>query len=627
MINLFIIYLSLLLLLFIFVSANRNYIGRGKQPFRSNENPTCKDWLWPMPAHITCGTATGSKFTFGKSISVQFDKSSKSQKSDILLQAIDKFLTQVLQPPLLFQRGTGYEPEFRVSPNNNSSNNNRLEKTDNNNDLIIESIIIHIDKDEPVKPISKLSTDDESYKLDVKSPTTTLTANTIWGALYGLTTFKQLVVLSETTSSIELKNNNNNIVEIASVSYEPSILGAPLVTIEDVPRYPWRGLLIDSVNHFLPLADIKRTLNVMAENKLNVLHWHLTDSYSFPFQSQAFPNLSLKGAWHPTKAIYTFDDISDIESYAKYLGIRVVVEVDQPGHAYSWGLGVPGITVPCPSVEKDIGPINVVPFNPILNETYDTITKVMTELATLLPGEHIHLGGDELQYGCWNQTKSIKEWMVEKEIHSFEALTQYFFQRIRETSENILKRKAVVWEDLFLNAEGQLNFNVSTVPFPYDKAIVEVWTSPEYLGEAIKAGYDGILAYGWYLDRQVPVDNQTSWFWMDTWRFMYLNDPEGDVSSYRRSEMDGRDVNKPPPPGTILGGEASMWSEQVDPTSFDGRIWPRACAMAERLWSPKQLRDVEDASLRLNKHRCRLVKNTGIKAGPIWAGYCDSAYV
>ena len=122
MINFFIIYLSLLLLLFIFVSANRNYIGRGKQPFRSNENPTCKDWLWPMPAHITCGTATASKFTFGNSISVQFDKSSKSQKSDILLQAIDKFLTQVLQPPLLFQRGTGYEPEFRVSPNNNSSN-------------------------------------------------------------------------------------------------------------------------------------------------------------------------------------------------------------------------------------------------------------------------------------------------------------------------------------------------------------------------------------------------------------------------------------------------------------------------------------------------------------------------
>ena len=112
----------------------------------------------------------------------------------------------------------------------------------------------------------------------------------------------------------------------------------------------------------------------------------------------------------------------------------------------------------------------------------------MTELAGLLPGEHIHLGGDELQYGCWNHTGSIKEWMEENQIHSFEALTQYFFSRIRKTSEGLLKRKAVVWEDLFLDVNGRLNFSVNTVPFPSDKAIIEVWTSPEYLGDAIKAG-------------------------------------------------------------------------------------------------------------------------------------------
>eukprot|EP00943_MAST-04B_sp_MAST-4B-sp1_P005562 g5562.t1 len=599
-----------------------------------------------MPSKITCGDIPDSKFTFGDNVSVEFDTSSKAQHSDILLKAINRFMGQVLNPPLLLQRGTGYEPEMlkRNDKLNNASitKENKMHGMKNNNNLVVENIVIHINKEEPVKPVSKVSTDDESYSLDVKSPTTFLTANTIWGAMYGLTTFKQLVVLSETDSIITIskdvqnddENNDNNNVQVGATTYEPSIVGGPWISIQDTPRYPWRGVLIDSVNHFLPLNDIKRTLSVMAENKLNVLHWHLTDSYSFPFQSKAFPNLSLKGAWHPTKAVYTFDDVSEIENYAKYLGIRVVVEVDQPGHAYSWGLGVPGITVPCPSVEKDIGPINVVPFNPTLDETYDTITKVMTELATLLPGEHIHLGGDELQYGCWNQTKSIKEWMVKNEVHTFEALTQYFFQRIRKTSEGVLKRKAVVWEDLFLNVHGELDFNVSTVPFPYDKAIVEVWTSPEYLGDAIKAGYDGILAYGWYLDRQVPVDNETSWFWMDTWRFMYLNDPEGDVVEVIGEE--GEEVSNEakvrlntkssPPQGTILGGEASMWSEQVDPTSFDGRIWPRACAMAERLWSPKNLRDVEDASLRLNKHRCRLVKNTGIMAGPIWAGYCDSAY-
>ena len=589
------------------------------QHVNSNEKPSCRDWLWPMPSKITCANDSAARFTFGESISVNFDPTSRSKKSDILLKAIGNFQGQVLSPPVLVQRGTGYEPEFDFWSRGNKSTV-----------FEIKEITIRVDREEPPKPEGKSSTDDESYTLEVKSPTVLLTATTIWGAMYGLQTFKQLVVLHPTnTKEVILKESD---ASVATPSYEPCILGAPSVSIQDKPRYPWRGLLVDTANHFIPVEDLKRTMKVMAENKLNVLHWHLMDSYSFPFQSKAFPELSLKGAWHPTKAIYTFDDVADIEKYAKYLGIRVVVEVDQPGHAYSWGLGVPGITVPCPYVDKDIGPINVVPFNPTLDETYDTIEKVMTELAELLPGEHIHLGGDELQYGCWNHTGSIKQWMEENQIHSFEALTQYFFSRIRKTSEGLLKRKAVVWEDLFLDVNGRLNFSVNTVPFPSDKAIIEVWTSPEYLGDAIKAGYDGILAYGWYLDRQVPIDNETSWFWMNTWRFMYLNDPEGDIAE---SEATASKVNEATnedadflktPQGNILGGEASMWSEQVDPTSFDGRIWPRACAMAERLWSPKDLRDVEEASLRLIKHRCRLVKNTGVQAGPIWAGYCDSAY-
>ena len=124
-------------------------------------------------------------------------------------------------------------------------------------------------------------------------------------------------------------------------------------------------------------------------------------------------------------------------------------------------------------------------------------------------------------------------------------------------------------EDLFLDVNGRLNFSVNTVPFPSDKAIIEVWTSPEYLGDAIKAGYDGILAYGWYLDRQVPIDNETSWFWMNTWRFMYLNDPEGTLQNRK---LRHRRLLKQPtkmqtflktPQGNILRGEASMWAGKL----------------------------------------------------------------
>eukprot|EP00945_MAST-04E_sp_MAST-4E-sp1_P000011 g11.t1 len=180
------------------------------------------------------------------------------------------------------------------------------------------------------------------------------------------------------------------------------------------------------------------------------------------------------------------------------------MEVDQPGHAYSWGLGKPGITIACPSVKKDIGPINVVPFNPTLDETYATILGVIKELTDLVPGEHLHLGGDELQYGCWNESAVVLRWMEENDIKSFEEVTKYFFSRIRNFTEGKLDRKAVVWEDLFLDPDGNLNLNASVVPIPPEKAIVEVWTSPEYLHEVVQAGYDALLAYGWYLDRQVP---------------------------------------------------------------------------------------------------------------------------
>lgn len=539
----------------------------------------CTDWLWPMPTSVHC--ANDGSLYFAKDFKIAFVNGSKSQSSKILKGALEQFQASAFQPPELIERGTGTEPEV----------------AELQTPISIDRLDLFVRDDNP-EDKGKTLHDDESYTLNITDSGASIQANTIWGALYALTTFEQFIVLGK-----------DGIAMIRSSS----------VSVNDVPRYPWRGLLIDSVNHFLPVTDILRTIDTMSNNKLNVLHWHLTDSYSFPFESKRFPELSASGAWHPS-AIYTHEDVTRVESYARYRGVRVVLEVDQPGHAYSWGLGKPGITIPCPSVDKDIGPINVVPFDPTKDMTYTTITGILEELAALVPGEHLHLGGDELQYGCWNASTHVKEWMMKAGITTWEQVTQYFFSRIRKVSEDTLDRVAVVWEDLFFDTKGDINFNSSTVPFPPGKAIIEVWTSPEFLSKATDAGYDAILAYGWYLDRQVPVDNMTSWFWEDTWRFMYLNDPEEidpDISSIVRDEENT---------GTVLGGEASMWSEQVDPSVLDGRIWPRACAVAERLWSLKSLRDAQAASARLNRHRCRLKKKTGVQAGPIWSGYCVPFY-
>ena len=571
-----------LLLFLVVVGAGCVQSRDRKEPFPVNlgSKPSCTDWLWPMPTIVNC--STGSKVYFAKDFKINFVNDSKAQGSAILKTALEQFQANAFQPPELIERGTGTEPEVSSEAPSPTT---------------INQLTLFV-RDDNVGDKGKALGDDESYALDVTDSGASIHANTVWGALYALTTFEQLIVLGTDGAA--------------------TIVGGP-VSVYDTPRYPWRGLLIDSVNHFLPVSDILRTVATMAKNKMNVLHWHLTDSYSFPFESQRFPELSASGAWHKN-AVYTHGDVSQVESYARYRGVRVVLEVDQPGHAYSWGLGKPGITIPCPSVEKDIGPINVVPFDPTNDETYATITGILEELAALVPGEHFHLGGDELQYGCWNASVHVKKWMAKEGIPSWEGVTQHFFSRIRKVSEQTLGRLAVVWEDLFFDTKGNINFNSSTVPFPPGKAIIEVWTSPEFLSKATQAGYDAILAYGWYLDRQVPVDNETSWFWEDTWRFMYLNDPENidPAISSATYEM----VNS----GAVLGGEASMWSEQVDPTVLDGRIWPRACAVAERLWSPKSLRDVQAASARLNRHRCRLKGSTGIQAGPIWAGYCAPSY-
>ena len=561
-----------------------------------NSGGTCKDWLWPIPGSIECSNE--STISLSKPIGVTFLPNSKSKDSPILLQAIKYFEAHSMDTPTLIERGTGTEPETLSSSNEFSRLYDDVELK-----VFVETEALNPEGGKDLH-------DDESYSLNVSTTGACfLRSKTIWGALYGLTTLQQLVV---------------------SVNGRPSIIGTP-ITISDAPRYPWRGILIDSVNHFLPVSNILKTVSVMAKNKMNVLHWHITDSYSFPFQSKLYTELSEKGAWHPT-ATYSHEDVATVEKFSRYHGVRVVMEVDQPGHAYSWGLGKPGITIACPSVKKDIGPINVVPFNPTLDETYATILGVIKELTDLVPGEHLHLGGDELQYGCWNESAVVLRWMEENDIKSFEEVTKYFFSRIRNFTEGKLDRKAVVWEDLFLDPDGNLNLNASVVPIPPEKAIVEVWTSPEYLHEVVQAGYDALLAYGWYLDRQVPVDNETSWFWEDTWRFMYKNDPE---SSKEREGGMGHKLGKEfaigekdgeSRVGNILGGEASMWSEQVDPSVLDGRVWPRACAVAERLWSPKEVRDLDEASIRLNKHRCRLNHETGVSAGPIWAGFCASVY-
>src|SRR5215472_6429721 len=175
------------------------------------------------------------------------------------------------------------------------------------------TLVVHTDH--ASKEIQEVG-EDESYVLEVTSAGAKLTAPTPLGTLHGLQTFLQLVDVSSDGFS------------------------APAVTINDRPRFPWRGLLIDSSRHFTPIEVVRRNLDGMEAVKMNVFHWHLTDNQGFRIESKKFPKLHEMGS---DGLYYTQDEIRDVIAYARDRGIRVVPEMEMPGHSSGFFVGYPEI--------------------------------------------------------------------------------------------------------------------------------------------------------------------------------------------------------------------------------------------------------------------------------------------
>lgn len=251
---------------------------------------------------------------------------------------------------------------------------------------------------------------DESYVLNISSSgTCTIVAVTPWGALHGLETLQQLA--------------GDNC----------TVTNAP-VDVSDRPRFPFRGLMIDSARHFLPVDFVEHIIDGMAVNKLNVLHWHIVDSCSFPYVSTRFPALSQKGAYDP-RATYTAAQLSGLVAYAHDRGVRIMPEFDIPGHG-DWEGGEPSVTVtdgPC----KDT-------LDPTKNETYEFLGEFLTEVTTVFPDEYLFLGGDEVQPNCWSGSKSVQAWMTERGMNTT-SLGRFFWQQLTSRVLTKLNRTIGSW--------------------------------------------------------------------------------------------------------------------------------------------------------------------------------------
>ena len=379
--------------------------------------------------------------------------------------------------------------------------------------------------------------EDESYVLEVDSAQAHLRAPSSLGILRGLETLLQAVQTDQGRATI------------------------PGILIRDEPRFPWRGLLLDCSRHFFSVEAIKRTLDGMAAFKYNVLHWHLSDDQGFRMESRLFPKLQGLGS---DGLFYSQDQIRDIISFAADRGIRVVPEFDMPGHATSWFAGYPELaSAPGPfAIERHVGLFEPV-MDPSRPEVYAFLDGLIGEIAALFPDAYIHIGGDEVDPAQWKRSPSIQAFMQSQGVATTQGLQEYFNRRVAQ----ILSRhgkKMIGWDEI-LGANLPPN------------TIVQSWRGFSALAQTVRSGHAGILSFGYYLDQLQPASEH------------YLADPyDGEVA-----------IVSPEERARILGGEACLWTEYVSPDNLDLRLWPRAAAIAERLWSPQQIRDVDSMYARL----------------------------
>jgi hexosaminidase len=385
--------------------------------------------------------------------------------------------------------------------------------------------------------------EDESYVLEVTSGGATLEAPTTVGALHGLETVLQLIGSD------------------SAGWYLPS------VRIEDRPRFPWRGLLIDVGRHWEPVEVIKRQLDGMAAVKLNVLHWHLSEDQGFRVESRRYPRLQQLGS---DGLFYTQEQIRDVVAYARDRGIRVVPEFDMPGHSSAWFVGYPSYASgPGPfAIERHFG-VFAPTFDPTRAETYQFIENFIAEMAGLFPDPYWHIGGDEVEGSEWRTNRRIRAFMRAHKLENNPALQAYFNRRLSGILQRHGKRM-VGWDEILHPA----------LP---STAIIQSWRGQASLVDGARRGFHGILSAGWYLDAMRPAE------------YHYLVDPLPATTTLTAEQA-----------SLVLGGEACMWAEHITPESIDSRIWPRLAAIAERLWSPRDVRDVPEMYRRLDIMRGRL---------------------
>ncbi|KAJ2802947.1 Glucosamine-6-phosphate isomerase (Glucosamine-6-phosphate deaminase) (GNPDA) (GlcN6P deaminase) [Coemansia guatemalensis] len=510
-------------------------------------------WVWPLPRVFE----TGNDTTAAPQPTIIANYATSALLSDAVKRYNDLISREAFTPPADYNRG---KP-------NTSGNLSKLQVKVASSDETLS-----------------LETD-ESYTLDVPvSGEATLSANTVYGAIRGLESFSQLFMSYEGTRVVR---------------------NTP-VHIEDKPVLAHRGIMLDTARNYYPVKDIKRTLDAMSYNKLNVLHWHIVDSQSWPVESKTYPDLQKNGAYGADMQ-YSYADVKDIIQYAKGRGIRVIPEFDMPGHMFIVGETYPGI-MSCMNKQPNWDQYAAEPPSGQLNIADPAATEfavgVINEYTKLFTDEVFNLGGDEVNRKCWEEDSKVKEYLSKNANATVETLLAEFYTQVHAAVKK-QKKVGMSWEETLFHSEYT----------PPKDTIIQTWIDEQSIPKTVAKGYRSIASpsSSYYLDcgHGSWLTNYDGNSWCDpfkTWMHIYNFDPFANVTDSEQRKL-------------IVGAEVALWSEQSDTVTLDKYLWPRAAAMAETAWTGKanadgHVRTTAEVTQRMHDQRFRMV-GRGIGAEPL----------
>ncbi len=423
----------------------------------------------------------------------------------------------------------------------------------------------------------------EGYRLKVTTAGVTLSAVTPAGLFYGVQTLLQLLPGE---------------VEAIEKSRQQGAWKIPFLTIEDYPRFGWRGLMLDVSRHFFTKEEVKRYIDDMVKYKFNLLHWHLTDDQGWRLEIKSYPKLTEIGAWRVNKTgrfgtfsrpeeneprdyggFYTQEDVKEIIQYARERFVDILPEIDVPGHSLAALAAYPELTCTPGHYTVNSGEQFMIwpgggqhfyglidnSLCPANENVYEFLDKVFGEVAELFPFEYIHMGGDETARNFWEKSEAIKQLMQRENLKNLDEVQSYFVKRVEKIIES-KKKKLIGWDEIL---QGGLPPN----------AAVMSWQGMKGGIEAAKQGHEVVMT---------PTD------------FVYLDYMQSDVIMeapvYASLRLKKTYEFEPVPEGInsslIKGGQGNLWTEQIyNLRQAQYMTWPRGLAIAEILWSPKRNKD------------------------------------